>query len=209
MSTRNITGFGLIATALFFVTLAGCPSGPSRVKPPSISASDAGAKAIEMFDTNKDGKISGAEFDKAPSLKFNLARLDTNGDGAVSAEEITNRIKFWQDKLKIGKTSVRCSVTHGGQPLVGADVKFVPEKFLGENMKTATGKTDESGMCRLVVPDDSDSQYPGIPLGYYRVEITKAGESIPAKYNKDTTLGVECSSDNQSLMRGVRFDLKY
>jgi hypothetical protein len=31
----------------------------------------------------------------------------------------------------------------------------------------------------------------GIPLGFYRIEVTKDGESIPAKYNTETILGID------------------
>jgi hypothetical protein len=185
---------------------------PRRILPPAIDAKRAGKLAIEEFDTNKDGKISGKEFDKVPSLKSNLKRLDADGDGAVTAEEIANRIKFLHDELKIGRMSIRCIVLHNGQPLEGAEVKFVPEKFLGKNMKVARGTTDGTGMCRMSIdvgPDDFPGVYPGLPLGFYRVEITKAGEKIPAKYNTATTLGVECSVDNMAIMRGIKFDLKY
>jgi Ca2+-binding EF-hand superfamily protein len=209
MSTRNVMGFGLILTASFLMILMGCQRGPSRIEPPSINASAAGSEAMEMFDTNKDGKISGAEFDKVPSLKSNLKRLDANGDGAVTADEITDRIKFWQDVLKTGRQSVHCIVKHNGQPLADAEVKFVPEKFLGDNIKTATGKTNASGMCRLSVPLEGKDDVPGIPPGFYRVEITKPGQNIPAKYNTATILGLDCANDNESMIRGITFDLNY
>jgi hypothetical protein len=209
MSKRNAMCFGLFLTAALFIFLNGCERGPGRIKPPPINASSAGKEAIETFDTNKDGKISGTEFDKVPSLKSNLKRLDANGDGAVTADEITDRIKFWQDVLKTGRQSIHCTVLHRGQPLAGADVKFVPEKFLGDNIKTATGKTGPNGMCRLTVPLEGSDDVPGIPPGFYRVEITKAGDNIPAKYNTATTLGIDCANDNESVVRGITFDLKY
>ncbi len=45
---------------------------------PGIDASHAGQQALEMYDKNHDGVISGNEFDKAPSLKKSTfaARLE-------------------------------------------------------------------------------------------------------------------------------------
>jgi hypothetical protein len=39
------------------------------------------------------------------------------------------------------------------------------------------------------VPAYADEGNPGVAQGFYRVEITKAGENIPAKYNTATILG--------------------
>ena len=41
------------------------------------------------------------------------------------------------------------------------------------------------------VPVNGPDDVQGVPPGFYRVEITKAGEQIPAKYNTATTLGGE------------------
>ena len=103
--------------------------------------------------------------------------------------------------------SLRCMVTHNGRPLEGADVKFVPEKFLGPNMKTATGKTDENGVARLSVPTGDGP--PGVPPGFYRVEITKADMKIPAKYNKETIFGQEVAIDAEGIRNGIKFDLEF
>ncbi|MBN2580564.1 MAG: hypothetical protein JXB10_16385 [Pirellulales bacterium] len=209
MNARNIVFFGLLPTVFGLVFIGGCTWGEKRIEPPAINASDAGEAAIAEFDTNKDGKISGAELEKVPSLKSNLAKIDTNNDKAISADEITERIKFWQDVLKTGKLPIHCNVFRNNQPLVGAEVKFVPEKFLGENMKVATGTTGPGGGCALNVPLEGPDDVPGIPPGFYRVQITKAGETIPAKYNTATTLGVDCSSDNEAVSRGIKFNLEY
>ena len=61
--------FSLMAlTAVLLLTQSGCMNEPSRIVPPSIDADTAGQEAIKLFDTDHDGKISGAELDKVPSL---------------------------------------------------------------------------------------------------------------------------------------------
>jgi hypothetical protein len=209
MIARSITFSGLFLAVFSLIFYSSCSRGPSRVVPPKISASAAGRDAIKEFDTNGNGKIDGKEFERVPSLKSNLARIDTNHDGAVSADEITERVKFWQDVLKVGRQAIHCTVFHNGQPLEGAEVKFVPEKFLGENMLVATGTTGPNGVCRLTVPRQGPDDVDGVPPGFYRVEITKPGENIPAKYNTQTTLGIDCTNDNEEVRMGAQFNLQY
>ena len=183
--------------------------GCSRVYPPAIDASAAGKLAIEQYDADGDGLIKGAELNKAPALKAAIKNLDTDGDGGLSAEEITARINEWQ-KDKVGKISLTCTVTRRGQPLRQATVKFVPEKFLGDEIQTATGETDEFGIAVLSVPLDPNipDDLPGVAPGLYRVEITKQGADIPAIYNTQTILGQEVADDSAALRRGIVFELK-
>jgi hypothetical protein len=195
--------------ASIFAICVGCPKTPDRIYPPGIS-STAAADAIAQYDTNKDGKISGEELDKCPAIKAAIAQIDKAGTGGVTADMIAARIKEWKES-KLGKMSVSCRVTRNGEPLEGAEVKFVPEKFLGTELKVATGKTDVNGQAMMSVPDDpaKPNEPPGMPPGLYRVEITKAGENIPAKYNTETTLGQEIAQGAQGMQNGVKFDLIY
>jgi hypothetical protein len=206
MSVRSMA---VCMLALCFVITVGCSGKPARLLPPPIDALAAGTMAIEMYDTDKDGKISGAELDKCPALKAAMTQIDTTGDKTITAAKITARIKAWQNS-KLGRNALSCNVLHNGKPLADADVNFVPEKFLGESMKTASGKTDQNGMAMMSVPTSGErDDPPGVPPGLYRVEITKAGENIPAKYNTDTTLGQEQALDAVGVREGVKFDLRY
>jgi len=182
--------------------------GPSRLHPPTMDASAAGAKAIELFDTNEDGKISGAELNKCPGVKAALAQIDPSGDKTVTAEKITARIKAWQAS-KLGRMSLSCTVLHNGKPLKDAEVKFLPEAFLGKNIQAGSGKTDRNGVAMVSIPTNSRLDPPGMAPGLYRVEIRKADEEIPAKYNSETILGQEIALDAEGIQNGIRFDLKY
>lgn len=208
MSSRLVR-LGIPAVCLGCLAGWGCSRGPSSPRPPAIDALAAGRLAIEQYDTDGDGLIKGAEVSGSPALKAALKNLDTNADGGISAEEITARVKAWQ-KTKIATMWLSCTVTHRGQPLQGATVKFVPEKFLGDEIQTATGKTDEFGLAVLSVPLDPDvpGDASGVHCGLYRVEITKEGTDIPAIYNTKTTLGQEVADDCPELRRGIRFQLK-
>lgn len=46
-----------------------------------------------------------------------------------------------------------------------------------------------------------------MPPGFYRVEITKDGLNIPAKYNTETILGTEISYE--TMLQPIEFDLKF
>jgi hypothetical protein len=182
--------------------------GPQRIYPPTVDVSAAGAKAIELFDANKDGKISSDELDKCPGIKAALAQIDPSGKGEVTDGKIAARIKAWQAS-RLGRMSISCTVKHDGKPLADATVKFVPEKFLGENVKTASGKTDANGVAMISIPTTDRKDPPGVAPGLYRVEITKADEPIPAKYNTETTLGQEVALDAAHIREGLKFDLEY
>ncbi len=181
---------------------------PPKLSPLGIDAEAAGRLAIGQYDNDKYGFIAGAVLDKAPALKASMKNVDTNGDKKVSAEEITARIQRWQES-RVGKMSLMVTVTRGGRPLVGATVKFVPEKFLGEAVKVAEGITDEEGYADLSVPlDPNESNIRGVHCGLYRVEITKEGVDIPAMYNTQTILGQEVSNDAANIQEGIQFDLR-
>jgi hypothetical protein len=184
---------------------------PPRVLAPSYNPKENAALAMELFDADKDGKISGAELDKAPGVKAALDVMNTDSEKGVTKQDIAKRIQSWMDS-KVGRMTIACTVLRNGQPLSGATVKFVPEKFLDKIMpEVAVGITSESGMAMISLPTSRgpDGDPPGIHLGMYRVEITKEGEDIPAKYNSETVLGQEASIDNIELQRGIKYDLKY
>jgi hypothetical protein len=205
MSNRSTLRSLLVLAGLLVVSL-GCPRTPDRVYPPGISSS-AGPDAVTMFDTNNDKKLEGAELDKCPGLKAALSKVDPANQG-VTADMIAARIQAWKKSL-VGRMSLSCRVTHNGQPLAGAEVTFVPEKFLGTKIQVATGKTDPNGMAMLSAPPEKPRDPPGVPPGFYRVEITAPGLNIPAKYNTETTLGQEVALDAKGIQEGISFDLKF
>lgn len=200
---------GGVVVGLWILVGGGCSRGPSRVHPPAIDASAAGRLAIAQYDTDGDGLIRGAELTQAAGLKAALENLDTDGDGGVSAEEVTARVKTWQ-ATEVGVISLSCTVTRRGQRLQGATVKFVPEKFLGDEIQTATGQTDELGVALLSIPSDPDAPggVLGVQYGLYRVEITKEGTDLPAMYNTRTILGQEVADDCADVRRGINFKLE-
>lgn len=200
----------VFAGLLLFSGLVGCgPSVPSRVRP-DLPDSSAASKAMELYDTDHDGFLDDKELEQVPGLKAAKKVLDTNHDGKISEQEIRDRIKYWADLNMV--LPVVCRVTHNGQPLAGAKVVFVPEKFLGGTLKSGSGTTVVTGYARISSPYPADPSVQGVSPGFYRVEITKDGEPIPAKYNSKTILGTEvpsgssCAEQNET---GFNFTLQY
>jgi hypothetical protein len=198
----------MVALAAALVGLSGCGAG----SPPRVYAdrpdSHAAERAIELYDVNKDGYLDAKELEKVPGLKAAMQQVDADRDGKISSAEINARIRSWADS-KLGRMGVSCIVTRHGQPLRGATIKFVPETFLGGDLKPAEGTTDSNGIARLVTTAPGLSVR-GVCPGFYRVEITKSGESIPAQYNSETQLGQEIAMGAARLDNGVaKFDLKY
>lgn len=205
---RRLGSFCGVLLCVTLLISAGCGifGGPSRVEAPGISASGAGSGAMDKYDTDGDGVVKGEELDKAPSLKAALAKLDTDNDGGVSAGEVADRVKRWQES-KVGLMSLNCTVTMNGRPLGGVTVNYVPEEFLGSEVKPATGTTDDYGVAILSI---QDSELSGVACGLYRVELSKkegGTETIPPKFNTETVLGQEVALDAEGIQEGIKYDL--
>ena len=181
---------------------------PISIPAPQIDADAAGAKAIAQYDVNRDGKISSDELYLCPGLNAAIEKLDPKSKCEITAEKITERIKTWQ-KSKNGRIALTCTVLHNGKPLAGAEVRFVPENFLGEAYQVAMGTTDKNGMAQISIPTTGPDDPPGVPCGFYNVEIAKPGEYIPTKYNYNTILGQEIALDAAGIAEGVKFELQY
>jgi hypothetical protein len=202
------------AVALAAALLAGCwNSGPSRVQPPDIDAGDAADAALELYDKDGDGAIAGAELDAVPGVKAAMETIDGNKDGKATADEIAARIEKWQE-FRAGVMAISCTVMLDGRPLAGAEITFEPESFLGEDVRTGVGETSPSGGAMPTIPKDQRPQAdmpPGLQMGLYRVRVSKKTdgvETIPAKYNAETTLGQQVSPDDPAIAgQRMRFEL--
>lgn len=201
--------FAYLALATVALTTVGCGNKPaSRVEGPALDPGGAGSQAMELFDANKDGNVAGPELDKAPGLKAALKpKLDTNGDGKASAAEVTARVQQYVDS-RIAAMPCRCEIHLDDQPLEGATVRLIPEAFMGAGVKPASATSDKLGVA---MAKTEGSSLPGVTPGIYRVEVSKMDggrEVVPARYNAQTTLGVEVASDLDPASQGAIFRLK-
>ncbi|WP_254513952.1 hypothetical protein [Anatilimnocola floriformis] len=188
-----------LCTLCLGVLFVGCSGAPSRVIP-EAPARNAAATAIEQFDADKDGLLSEQELAKAPGLKAGLKQGDTDQDGKLSAAEINGRIAAWAN-TKVARMQLVLMITRHGQPLASADVKIVPESFLGTALQAGAGQTNAQGRVMPSAPESDDKPH-GLAPGYYRIEIQTANGDIPAAFNTATTLGVEMAPDSNILTAG-------
>ena len=89
-----------------------------------------------------------------------------------------------------------------------AEVKFVPEPFLGPGMPTGAGTTDKTGLAAIASPAPDRP----IPRAWRQVFTAwkSPGNRIPPQYNTATVLGQEVASDALGLSGGgAAFELEY
>jgi len=209
-TTRHLAVAAWALVGIWILSQSGCSSrAPLK---PELSPTESAAKALEEYDEDSSGSISEEEAEKAPGLLAAFGKIDSDGDGEVTADEIEKRIIYYQTSTSwvINGT---CKVRYKGRPLEGADVVFEPESFLGESFQPCSGVTDERGEVFITRQADPEAVR-GIYLGFYRVRISKAKangkEMIPAKYNEETTLGFEANNDvpEDAMYSGIPFNLK-
>jgi len=175
----------------------GCSDRAERIPLPSLDPEGAAQRALSEFDSDRDGALAGKELDRCPGLKAALKSIDRDKDGRLTADEIAACIRNYQQK-RIGLWNASALVTLDGQPLAGAVVRLVPEKFLGGGLQPASGTTDSAGGCNFRV---EGGKFPGVQPGIYKIEVSKkdpAGrETILPRYNTETTLGTEVGSNTR------------
>lgn len=132
---------------------------------------------------------------------------DKDGNGAVSQEEIEEQLKQLISS-RVGVTTLRIEVRMNGRPLPGAQVKIVPESYLGDDVKVAWGTTNPRGTATMDIRDEdspaSEQGLLGVHYGTYKVEVTHPEVSIPEKYNTKTTLGYETEKGNPSFVVDIK-----
>ena len=199
------------ASHVAVVAAVGCSGRPIGMDQIAIDAVASGHRAIEAYDTDGDGIIAGEEFDQVASLKSASIRLDQDQDGRVTAEEIAGLIRAANSDAT-ATTSVKCNVSLDGKPLAGATVTFEPEEFLGAGIPLASGVTNENGQADITIAQlqREDPTDEGVHIGLYRVKISKVSagnETIPAKYNIESILGIEVASRAAWKPGAAQFDL--
>jgi hypothetical protein len=192
------------------VIAAGCTGAPSAVPPTKVDINGVVADLMVEYDKDKNGALSRAELAAAPPLQECLSMGHRNEKDELTADELKSTFRRVFDP-KTAVLSASCSVKRNGQPLSGANVKFVPLPEFKESLPPAIGVTDANGFATIAAAaEDLPSQAPKVALmtpGFYLIEITHPSMQIPEKYNQKTVLGKEVSTE--TVYHGkLNFDLK-
>ena len=179
----------LMAASSLFMLLAGCSNRPAGVSIPDWDPAGFADAVVEQLDKNGDASVDKGELGGAPGLAFGARFIDKDGDGKLSREELVARFTLYRDR-RVGMTAYELRISHNGRPLVGAEVRLVPEFFLTDILEPATGTTIAQGTVR---PSIAGQPTALMRVGYYRVEVNSPTVKLPAKFNSATTVGVELS----------------
>ncbi|MCI0463950.1 MAG: hypothetical protein L0Z62_44015 [Gemmataceae bacterium] len=194
-----------VAAGLGVAVLGGCSD--RAVLVPPMDADGAANRALREYDADKDGALAGPELAQCPGLKDGLVRMDTNKDRRITADELAARLRQYEADMA-GLLYLNAALTLDGKPLADAVVTLVPEKFMAAGIKPAQGTTRASGSCEFQI---EGKEYPGIHPGIFRIEVSKKDasgqETIPAKYNTQTTLGIEAGKGNPDIFHGLVLQL--
>jgi hypothetical protein len=128
---------------------------------PPVDPSAAANKAIELYDKNGDGSLDEMELAASPGIYSARDRYDADGNHEVTKDEIAAHLT----SIYASGTpwlSAACQVYQGGRPLKGATVRFVPEPFLKDVVKSASGITDDQGRT---IPAVIDEELPAAKRG--------------------------------------------
>lgn len=189
----------------------GCSYGPGAIKPVAVDPGSASTKAVELYDKSGDGLLDTDELAEIPGILKNLEKYDANHDGLVSKSEIEDRIAIWKQH-GLGMCSLNVVVLLEGKPLESANVTFVPEPYLGEGPKIASGVTDRHGTTKVSIDTSTlpeslqELRVKGIYGGTYKIEVTHPSKEIPKVYNAETTLGAEVAKDTTT--EEIKLNLK-
>jgi len=199
---RYITAFlvgrsHMIVPIVALGLVAGCSTGPSRIAGVQIDVDRAANRIMAQYDTNHDGSLSPEELAAVPAIDINRRWYDADNDNRISQTELRNGLRDIFNP-KDGLLSVACEVTHNGQPVSGATVKFVPLPELDGAIPPASGVTDKNGATMLNLaesdrPTNTPKRIPVVRPGLYLVEVTHDQLKIPDEYNSKTKLGKEVS----------------
>jgi hypothetical protein len=180
----------IMAGCSLAMLLIGCSRNkPTGVDIPDWNPAGLASTILEKLDKNGDSFVDKGELAEAPGLSSGTRFIDKDGDGQLGREELEARFAMYRDR-RVGQKAQELRITHNGRPLVGAEVRLVPEFFLDGIIEPATGTTIFEGMVR---PTIADQQAALMNPGYYRVEVTSPSVALPAKFNTATIVGVEVS----------------
>jgi hypothetical protein len=197
--------------AVAILGAAGCTGGPAAIPPVEVNIDHVVQQLLVEYDADQNGGLSPAELAAEPAVAACLANCRRDRGEDISRDQLTKRLLSIFDP-RSALVSTTCVVRRNGQALSNAEVRFVPLPVLQDVLPTGNGVTDSDGAAMIsAAPEELPSEAPKVPglmpPGLYLVEVTHPSANIPEKYNRQTVLGKELSSE--TVYRGwLAVDLK-
>lgn len=140
--------------------------------------------AFALLDTSGDGVLDQQELIASPGLRAGAQRIDSDGSGDLSREELLARLQA----MAAGSDFVgmQINLIKSGRPLSNATLTLTPEPFFGDHLQSYEGETDLRGSCFL---RGKQMRTPGIPTGYYTAHVVQAATGT------DEKVGCEIADD--------------
>ena len=160
---------------------------------------------MASFDSNSDGALDEPELEAAPSLAYSMTAIDTNENGKLETAEVLERFNTYV-RLKIARKRFNMQIRRKGRPLANAKVDMVPAPFMEGIIAPAAGVTAPDGM--VAMDAKLSARRASVNLGFYRIKVNSEKHKIPAKFNEDTTLGIEVAPVADGMDTNIVFDLK-
>jgi hypothetical protein len=207
---RTSSGIFIWPACLALVAIAGCADEPAAPPRFQINPQQAAQEALKLYDKNGDGTLDAKELKASPPLWDLLQNLKSQSSGhpdTLNAEDISGRLEEWV-KNPTTLLPAMAIVYLDGKPLPGATVTLEPEPFLGPSYRSHQGQTNGAGITQM--DPDLKEFGSGIYVGLYKVRISKlvdGKETLPARYNKETELGVELATDVRGAQDNTTFHL--
>jgi len=190
---RTARAHELLAGVAVLLVCQGCGNA-AKSQLRTSSPAEAAAAVMVLYDANKDGKVDDKELEASPALVDGLPRIDKNRDHAIDAAEMQARFEA-HDKMS-DVVGFDVSVTAKGRLVIGADVTFIPEPFMGEGKQSYVGRTNKGGAAHV---HGQNVELVGVPTGYYTVRLVHEGSKL------DVKRGCEVADDTPSP-NGLQFD---
>ena len=189
---------GALSAAGMLLVATGCGIGPVAIPPVNVNINRVAAELLAEYDSNKNGALSRSELAAMPPLAECLSRCRRNGNDEITEDELRATLKRIFDP-RTAVVSASCVVRRNGQPFAGAEVRFVPLPIFKDVLPVGSGVTDVNGYAMIAAAaKDLPSAAPKVALmtpGLYLVEVTHPSVQIPEKYNRQTVLGKEISTE--------------